>query len=107
MSWAHSNCGAIKGACDKAEMGFLTDLLYKIRPAVNEETETTGDRSSANKEFVDNVTLINVRRMAREISQRSSIIRTMVENGEAAIIGGIHNIATGEVTFLEDTWQHK
>lgn len=33
----HSKCGAIKGACDNVEMGNLTALLTKIRPAVDDE----------------------------------------------------------------------
>ena len=35
----HSKCGAVKGACDHAEMGNLTALLAKIRPAVDDEVE--------------------------------------------------------------------
>ncbi len=33
----HTNCGAIKGACDHIEMGNLTALLSKIQPAVYDE----------------------------------------------------------------------
>src|SRR3954464_12502759 len=33
----HTKCGAIKGACDHVEMGNLTVLLTKIRPAVDDE----------------------------------------------------------------------
>ena len=53
----HTNCGAIKGACDHVEMGNLTELLSKIQPAVYEETKTTDPdkRTSANKKFVENV----------------------------------------------------
>ena len=36
----HTKCGAVKGACDHVEMGNLTVLLTKIRPAVDDETET-------------------------------------------------------------------
>ena len=30
----HTSCGALKGACDQAELGNLTALLSKINPAV-------------------------------------------------------------------------
>ena len=40
----HSGCGAVKGACDNVEMGNLTALLSKIRPAV--EDEKNGRRKS-------------------------------------------------------------
>ncbi|WP_308240052.1 carbonic anhydrase [Candidatus Accumulibacter contiguus] len=41
----HSNCGAIKGACDGVRMGNLTSLLDKISPAVA-AVRTEGERSS-------------------------------------------------------------
>jgi len=46
----HTNCGAIKGACDHVEMGNLTELLSKIQPAVYQETKTTDPsrRNSSN-----------------------------------------------------------
>ena len=37
----HTKCGAVKGACDHVEMGNLTALLAKIRPAVDDEMTTT------------------------------------------------------------------
>src|SRR5688500_14495 len=60
----HTQCGAIKGACDHLEMGNLTELLSKIQPAVYLETQTTlpENRNSDNTEFVENVSTLNVRR---------------------------------------------
>lgn len=102
----HSNCGAIKGACDHVEMGNLTELLSKIQPAVYEETKTTDPdkRTSANKKFVENVSRINVKRSVKTIVNRSYILEQMVERGEIAIIGAMHNLETGKVDFLDDTW---
>jgi len=37
----HTACGAIKGAIDEVQLGNLTALLAKIRPAV-EATQYTG-----------------------------------------------------------------
>ena len=50
----HTACGAIKGAIDQAELGHLTGLLAKIRPAV-EATRYEGERSAKNDGFVDAV----------------------------------------------------
>lgn len=97
----HTSCGAVKGACDHVEMGNLTALLDKIQPAVAEETETKENRDSSNTKFVDNVTAINVRRTMAHIADRSPILKEMTEKGEIKIIGGIHNVATGEVTFFD------
>src|ERR1700680_2538752 len=48
----HTACGAIKGAIDNAELGNLTGLLAKIKPAVA-ATTYTGERTSKNYAFVD------------------------------------------------------
>jgi carbonic anhydrase len=99
----HSKCGAIKGACDHAEMGNLTTLLSKIRPAVDDETETVENRSSKNVFFVENVAAINVKRTVNAIKERSTILLQMINKGEIGIVGGMHDLSTGEVTFYNDT----
>jgi carbonic anhydrase len=95
----HTKCGAVKGACDHVEMGNLTALLTKIRPAVDDETETSENRNSSNSNFVENVAVINVKRTVNAIMQRSPILKEMIEAGDIGIIGGMHDISTGLVTF--------
>ena len=101
----HSNCGAIKGACDHIEMGNLTELLSKIQPAVYEERTVTDAqlRNSKNNDFVEQVTALNVKRSVISIVNRSYILEQMIEKGEIAIIGAVHNLETGIVEFLEDS----
>ncbi len=99
----HTKCGAVKGACDHVEMGNLTALLTKIRPAVDDETTTKENRNSGNPEFVENVATINVKRTVKSIMERSPILKEMIESGQIGIVGGTHDIATGEVTFYTDT----
>jgi len=99
----HTKCGAVKGACDHVEMGNLTALLTKIRPAVDDETDTKENRNSNNSVFVENVATINVKRTVKSIMQRSPILKEMIEKGEIGIVGGIHDIKTGEVTFYPET----
>lgn len=99
----HTKCGAVKGACDHVELGNLTSLISKITPAVEEETTTTENRTSANGEFVEKVAVINVKRTVDAIQQRSPILKEMIEKGEIGIVGGIHDITTGVVTFHDDT----
>lgn len=98
----HTKCGAVKGACDHVEMGNLTELLSKIQPAVYQEKTTTGDRSSKNSTFVENVAEINVKRNVKNIIERSFVLEQMIENGEIGIIGAMHNIETGEVNFYDE-----
>ena len=95
----HTKCGAIKGACDHVEMGNLTALLAKIRPAIDDERTEVANRHSGNEEFIEKVTLINVNRSMSSIVQRSTILKEMIENGQILLVGGVHNIATGEVIF--------
>ena len=99
----HTKCGAVKGACDHIEMGNLTALLSKIRPAVDDEKTTTANRNSGNSEFVENVATINVNRTVKSILERSPILKELIENGNVGIVGGIHDITTGSVTFYEET----
>ncbi len=95
----HDSCGAVKGACDHVEMGNLTSLLSKIQPAIEKETTVNDDRTSANTEFVDKVTRLNVELVAQDIVSKSAILKEMVDNNEIQIVGGIHNLQTGKVEF--------
>lgn len=99
----HTKCGAVKGACDHVEMGNLTALLTKIRPAVDEEQTTIQNRNSSNAEFVENVSTINVKRTVKSIMERSTILKEMIEKKQIGIVGGTHDISTGVVTFYQDT----
>lgn len=99
----HTKCGAVKGACDHVEMGNLTALLSKIQPAVYDEKSVTENRSSSNDEFVEKVSTINVKRTVTAILERSPILKEMIEKGEIGIVGGTHDIATGEVHFYNDS----
>jgi carbonic anhydrase len=99
----HTQCGAVKGACNAVEMGNLTTLLSKIKPAVEAETETQENRTASNPTFVQHVAEINVRRAVDEILEKSPILKEMVENGQIAVIGGMYDITNGAVEFYDDT----
>jgi carbonic anhydrase len=98
----HSKCGAVKGACDHVEMGNLTELLSKIQPAVYQEKKTLENRTSNNGPFVENVAKINVKRSVKNIIERSNILERMIEEKKIGIVGAMHNIETGKVTFYKD-----
>ncbi len=99
----HTKCGAVKGACDHLEMGNLTALLSKIQPAVYDEKTVTENRDSSNEEFVEKVAVINVRKTVHAIMERSPILKEMILSSAIEIIGGNHDIASGEVCFYDDT----
>ncbi|GAA3559283.1 carbonic anhydrase family protein [Snuella lapsa] len=99
----HTSCGAVKGACDHAEMGNLTKLIEKITPAVNAVTEPKDPekRTSKNLEFVDEVSHMNVKLTIDRIHQESPILSEMEKNGEIKIVGAMYDINSGAVTFNE------
>ncbi len=97
----HTKCGAVKGACDNVSLGNLTGLIAKIKPAVDQEVETKEKRNSSNSTFVENVAELNVSLSVKNILLKSAIISEMVKNEEITIVGGVHDISTGEVKFFE------
>lgn len=103
----HTNCGAIKGACDHVRLGHLTSLLHKIEPAVAAVREPKDEalRNSMNVEFVDAVAETNVRLALEDIRSQSKILCEMEQVAEIAMVGGMYDVTTGEVRFLESPVQ--
>jgi carbonic anhydrase len=97
----HTKCGAIEGACNNIVLGHITKLLSKIQPAIDQETETTAERNGTNRSFLLNVTKNNVFITLAKIKEQSSILHEMEQSGEIKIVGGLHDIDTGQVIFYE------
>lgn len=97
----HTKCGAIEGACNNIELGNMTQLLNKIKPAIAFEKETSTDRNGSNKLFLKNVTINNVFLTVQKIKEQSMILNEMEKANEIKIIGGLYDIDTGQVTFFE------
>jgi len=96
--FGHTACGAVKGAIDDVDLGHLTELLARIRPAV-EATSFHGERSSKNAAFVDAVARTNVRLGIEDIRRRSPILADLEKKGSIQITGAMYDIATGVVEF--------
>jgi carbonic anhydrase len=96
----HTACGAIKGAIDNAELGNLTSLLAKIKPAVAAATYT-GERTSKNNAFVDAVARKNVEITIANIRKDSPVLAEMETNGAIKIAGAMYNLETGVVNFFD------
>ena len=95
----HTSCGAIKGVIDGVQLGNLTALLSKIRPAV-ETTHYAGERSAKNYAFVDAVARENVSLTIAKIRERSPVLRELESAGGIKIAGSMYNLETGAVEFL-------
>jgi carbonic anhydrase len=97
----HTECGAIKGACDNVQLGNLSTVIDALQPAVEDVKDVQGERSSKNKQFVLLVTEANVRRTVAKLRADSAILREMEQAGQIKIVGAINDVSTGQVTFFD------
>ena len=96
----HTACGAVKGAVDNAELGNLTGLLARIKPAID-ATTYSGERSAKNYGFVDAVAKKNVELTVAGIRQDSPILAELEAKGAIKITGAMYNLETGAVEFFD------
>jgi carbonic anhydrase len=98
----HSQCGAVRGACERVELGHLTGLLGNIRPAVDAVAKTapSSSESASNAEFVEAVARENVTQSIDGIAKRSDVLSRMRDAGDIDIVGGMYDIASGSVEFF-------
>jgi carbonic anhydrase len=96
----HTACGAVKGAIDNVELGRLTALLDKIKPAIA-ATTFSGERTSKNPDFVDAVAATNVRRAVAEIRGRSTVLAGLEKEGKIKIVPSMYHLVGGRVEFLQ------
>jgi carbonic anhydrase len=95
----HTACGAVKGAIDDVEMGNLTGLLARIKPAIS-ATKFEGEKSSKNAAYVDVVARTNVVLGIENIRRRSPILEALEKKGSIKITGAMYDLATGVVEFV-------
>lgn len=95
----HTRCGAIQSACDGIEQGHITQLLAKIKPAVNAETQTTENRTGQNVPFVTHVTELNIANTMQNIYSQSDILQNMINNDEIGIVGAMYDVNSGKVKY--------
>lgn len=96
----HTNCGAVKAACDNFTEGHIGELVNHIRPAVllpNDYKES--DRVSTNPFFVNHVCRHNIELQMQNILKISPILTQMLERKEIGMVGGLYNLETGRVDF--------
>ena len=95
----HTECGAVKGACDDVVLGNLTQTLANIKPAVAAVQGFESDRSSANAAFVQAVADKNVTLTLARIRERSPILRGMADKGDICLAGAMYDVHTGKIAF--------
>ncbi|MCB0703868.1 MAG: carbonic anhydrase [Saprospiraceae bacterium] len=101
MVLGHTSCGAIKGACDHAKLGNLTQMLEKIQPAVDQTLTKAGEaRNSSNLDFVNTVSKKNVQLTVAAIMARSPVLKEMADNNEIDIVGAMYDVESGIVELI-------
>ena len=101
LLFGHTACGAIKGAIDDVEMGNLTGLLARVKPAITAAT-FDGAKSSKNAAYVDAVARTNVVLGLESIRRRSPILADLEKKKTIQIVGGMYDLVTGAVEFVTE-----
>ena len=97
----HTSCGAVKGACDNAQLGNLTAMLSHITVSVDAvKTDEGVERSSKNIDFVNQVSMENVKRTIQKVKDKSEVLNEMYKNKEIDIVGAMYDVKTGKVSFV-------
>ena len=94
----HTNCGAVEGAIDGVELGKLTGLLAKIRPAI----AAAGCSNAKDEACVTKVVEKNILQSVKEIRERSPYLKKYLDEGKVGLVGAIYDVATGKVRLLGD-----
>lgn len=97
----HSGCGAVKAACDDYQGGHIGEIIRLITPAVDREKTEVDSRNSANQEFLAKVCELNVDVQIQQILLRSTILQEMLAKKEIGIVGGVYDLTTAKVKFIE------
>jgi carbonic anhydrase len=97
----HQNCGAIKSTIDNVELGNITEMLAKIRPAVAMSQDFAGDKKSKNDDYVRYVSENNVRHAMQEIRDKSPILKEMEAKGQVRIVGAFYRLTDGLLEYVQ------
>lgn len=95
----HKNCGAVHSACEDVHAGNMTQMLAKIKPAI-EDCKTEAEEAEG-AEFENAVVYANVHNMIDAVREGSEILRELEEEGKIKIVGAVFDLETGEVEFLD------
>ncbi len=75
----HTKCGAVTAACQKVEMGNITALLSKIKPAISAVETKKGSAE------VEEVAIANIEHSIEEIKAKSIILSDLEKEGKIKI----------------------
>ncbi len=97
----HQHCGAIQGAINNVQLGNITAMLSKIKPAIEMSQDFHGEKTSNNENFVKYVSENNIRYTIKQIRERSPILKEMEEKKQIKIVGAFYRLTDGTLEFIE------
>lgn len=97
MILGHSNCGAMTACLNNIQEGHLKYLVNKIRPTYLKYKETIDQHSQPNNQLAE----YNVRETARQLIEKSEIIREYLNEGKIKIATAFYSLDSGRVEVLE------
>lgn len=79
---------------------ILTEIQQACDPA---RCRSWGDLSACERQtLVDEVAREHVRRTVAHITERSQILRKLVQDGDTSVVGSMYNVVSGEVEFFPE-----
>ena len=94
----HTKCGAVAAACKISDVPDHTvTLIDATKPAAQLAKTQKGDE-------VENAVKINVAMQVQELQNLEPVLPKGVQNGELKIVGAVHDLETGKVTFLDSNY---
>lgn len=93
----HTKCGAVNAACNNVELGNITTLLNKVKPAVDFIRDGDGEMSDST---IEKVAVQNVKVSIDRIRQESPILAELESDGQIEIVGALYDVSSGEVAFF-------
>jgi len=94
----HTDCGAIRAACENVKIGNIPKLVQKIQPAIK---KIACDSTIKEQALMDLVAYENVQNSINEIRKKSTILKDLENNGEIDIVAAMYCVSTGVVSFRE------
>ena len=100
----HTKCGAVGGACSDVKLGNLTQLLDKIKPAVDViKAKQEAKLACDDYKTIDLISRQNVLNSMKQVIEGSPLIKEQIESKKVMLVGAMHDISTGKVVFFDES----
>lgn len=104
MVMGHRSCGAVKAtvAGGKPE-GNIAAIVKKITPAVNSAKKRAKDKEAVLDAAIED----NAKLTAKTLTEKSEILKHLVESGKVKIVSAVYDLHTGKVDILDSGEEKK